>query len=388
MSSQDLFPFLLVEQTTTPRHDEQVLSDRFARHLKKLRFTQPSVDALRSVLDARAESIHRHGFTESAAANIHPMPPLSADDVDLTPMDMHKIRERARRIAQAKTAPVDPLANLRKEEAQRLRPIQDGLPALLPGDAHWADTIAADLHDEMPWMGPATEHAWHGLRRAARLGGPIVLRPAILNGPWGIGKSVWARRLAAHLSMPMVEIDATKSAAGFALTGLERGWGSAQPGRPLEMIVQRGLINPLCVVDEVCKAGAVHGTKGGRFSFSDALLSLLEPATARHWECPTYRLPFDMSRISWVLTSNEIAQIAPAVLNRCQIINLPDVTADDLVRFARRRGPAMGLDTPATDAVVEALLWGPKAAGRRFSLRDVTRLLERAVTLQHKPMVH
>lgn len=387
MSTDNLYPFLLSEQTNKPKYDEEALNQRLIHHLKLLRFRQPLHEDLQAVLDARARLKVERGLTDREAADVYPMPPLFVRDVSLGPAEVRRIQKRATCLARGRTVPVNPFGNLRPEEAQKLKSVQDGVPAVLPGDEHWADTVAAALHAEMPWMWRATEHAWHALRRAAHRGGPIVLRPTLLNGPFGIGKSVWARRLADQLAMPSVEIDATKSAAGFALTGLERGWSSAQPGRPLETILQRRRINPLCIVDEVCKAGAVTSSKGSRHAFSDALLSLLEPATAKRWECPTYRLPFDMSYISWMLTANQTATIAPAVLNRCQVIELPDVTTDDLVGFARRQGLKMGLSDAAIDAVAEALLRGPKAARRRFSLRDALRLLERAETLQHKPML-
>lgn len=42
-----------------------------------------------------------------------------------------------------------------------------------------------------------------------------AIRPAILNGPPGIGKSVWARSLAAALEIPFADVDATKGGAGM-----------------------------------------------------------------------------------------------------------------------------------------------------------------------------
>ena len=87
--------------------------------------------------------------------------------------------------------------------------------------------------EEMPWMAPATEAAWHALRRSARLGEPVRVGPLVLVGPPGVGKTAWARRLAGHLAVASTVIDASQGLSSFSLTGTERGWRSSQPGRPL-----------------------------------------------------------------------------------------------------------------------------------------------------------
>ena len=57
--------------------------------------------------------------------------------------------------------------------------------------------------------------------------------------------------------------------------GSQRGWGSAGPGKIVEAILREKCANPLMVVDEVEKAGAVNTEKGLRFSLNDGLLPLL-----------------------------------------------------------------------------------------------------------------
>tara|TARA_R110002051_G_C8755483_1_gene500878 strand:- start:34 stop:387 length:354 start_codon:yes stop_codon:yes gene_type:complete len=106
----------------------------------------------------------------------------------------------------------------------------------------------------------------------------------------------------------------------MALVGVERGWGTAQAGRPLEGMLAKRLANPLIVLDEICKANSVTSTRGTSYSFADALLSLLEPATAKAWDCPYFRVRFDMSHISWVLTSNTVENVPEPVRNRCLVI--------------------------------------------------------------------
>lgn len=152
--------------------------------------------------------------------------------------------------------------------------------AITAPSEHWADEVAAALHAEMPWMGRATECAWHDLRRAATRGTPIKIAPLLINGPPGIGKSAWTRTLADRIGLPMGQSDAGAGSAGFDVVGVERGWGSAQPGRPVNLLLDHRIANPIFVVDEICKAGVETSTKGRAFSLTEAMLGLMEPGTA------------------------------------------------------------------------------------------------------------
>lgn len=298
--------------------------------------------------------------------------------------DSRKIRRRAVRLAELQAMAAG-ITHLKKEELARLAPVTTGVDLVMVGSEHQADEIAAALHAAMPWMAPATEHAWHALRRAVCRGEAICMRPIILNGPPGIGKSVWARRLARHLSLPCVDIDASKGGAGFALVGVERGWGSALPGRPLDLILTRRIGNPVVVIDEICKAKIANSDRGSTHSFADALLSLIEPATAAEWECGFFRLRFDMSRILWIMTANQVERAPEPVRSRCQIIRLSDITPEQMADFAILEGKRLGLSEAGIAAVVDAIGIAPRLLGRRLSLRDVIRMLERGEALEARP---
>ncbi len=83
---------------------------------------------------------------------------------------------------------------------------------------HQADELAAELHGEMPWMAPATETVWHVMRRSVREGWPgLRLLPILLDGPPGIGKSHWARRLGQLLTVPMAVVEVTSKIASFGV---------------------------------------------------------------------------------------------------------------------------------------------------------------------------
>ena len=181
----------------------------------------------------------------------------------------------------------------------------------------------------------------------------------ILVGPPGVGKTAWARRLAGRLEMPSCMIDASKGLASFSLVGTERGWSGSQPGRPLETMIDARAANPVVIVDEVCKASSPRSTKGTSAAFLPALLGLLEPERARVWDCPCFRVRVDMSHLSWVMTANTLETLPEPVLSRCRVLRIPDVTPEQLQGFAWRRGAAMGLEAPATEAVVEAIARAP-----------------------------
>ena len=183
-------------------------------------------------------------------------------------------------------------------------------------------------------------------------------------------------------------IDASRGLASFSLVGTEKGWATQQPGRPLEAMLDARLANPVIVVDEVCKASSIRSTAGVSASFLPALLGLLEPESARAWDCPYFRVRIDMSHLSWVMTANTLETLPEPVLSRCQVLRIPDVTPEQLQGFARRRGEAMELPDAAVDAVVEVIDRAPETLRSRLSLRDVNRMLERAQDLASRPTLH
>lgn len=361
-----------------PRYetDPKMIVNHLTDFLKKIRKDKVAADLIGN--DERSEEFDVEDFDIFANE--------LSDGVELTSRDTRRITERANKLAKHRVMAAG-VSHLKREEYDRLEPLLTGMQVIMAKDESWADEVAARLHAEMPWLARATEYAWHALRRSARKGEPVLIRPVILNGPPGIGKSVWARSLAAALEIPYAEVDATKGGAGMSLVGVERGWSTAQAGRPLDVMLSKKLANPLIIVDEICKAGAVASSKGVNYAFADALLSLLEPATARAWDCPYFRVRFDMSHISWVLTSNNVENVPEPLRSRCQVIEIPDVTTEQLQEFAKKRGLQLNLSEAATEAVVLAVSQAPVVTGRRLSLRDVVRMLERAEMLEGRPQL-
>ncbi|MDC1297536.1 AAA family ATPase [Octadecabacter sp.] len=278
--------------------------------------------------------------------------------------------------------------HLAEESRVRLTPLKGGSPVARIATEHEADEIAADLHAEMPWMAPATEAVWHGLRASAREGLPgLRFSPLVLVGSPGIGKSFWARRLAHHLVTPTTLIDATGEPATFALVGSQRGWSSATPGKLMQTVLKERHGGPLVIVDEVEKSGDVHSSRGTHHSLTDALLPLLERMTAATWECPFFQIKCDMSWVNWVMTANSRRGLPEPLQSRCLVLDLADLTTNQLRQFAQTEGARRCLPDPAMAALMDVFDCGAvKNAG--LSLRTVSRMLDRAETLVCKPTLN
>lgn len=242
------------------------------------------------------------------------MPPDDAlDDIDsmdqnlmgiigITADDDARIKRRVKGLLEQRKA-ASGLEHLKSEDQARLEVLKDGAQLVSIPSEHRADELAAALHKDMPWLAPATEVFWQAMRRSVREGSPgLRMPPLLLDGPPGIGKSYWARRLGELLTVPTTVIEATGENASFGIVGSQRGWGGSYPGRLIETALQHRVANPVMVVDEVEKAGRATSNKGHAFGLAEALLPLLEPLTATRWSCPYYQVKFYMSWVIWVLT--------------------------------------------------------------------------------------
>ncbi|KFE33620.1 AAA family ATPase [Thioclava atlantica] len=299
-------------------------------------------------------------------------------------VDREKIVRRAQRFVQLREL-ASGQSHLGHEDRKRLSSLEDGITLTQLRTEHQADEIAARLHEEMPWMSRATEIAWNAMRESVREGKPALsLPPILLDGPPGIGKSHWARRLATLVGTPSELIDAATEPAGFSIAGSQKGWSTANPGRPLELILRERVGNPFIVIDEVDKVGDVRSNKGLSFALSNALLPLLEPLSARTWSCPYFRVRFDMRWISWVLTSNNRRNVPAPLLSRCRVVDVAPLTGVHLAHFARREGARRGL----SDGRIEALSQVLARTHQNVDLRAIIKLIDGLFARENLPPLH
>jgi ATP-dependent Lon protease len=131
------------------------------------------------------------------------------------------------------------------------------------------------------------------------------------------------------------------------LIGTARGWATGHPSRPLTAIHEGGVANPILILDEIDKPGSA--THNGHPW--DALLGLLEPATASRIFDEFLGGHANLSFISWVATANSVALMPSTLLNRLQVITVdppqpkhyPAIVQRCMAHFQTRYGIPLAL---------------------------------------------
>ena len=146
----------------------------------------------------------------------------------------------------------------------------------------------------------------------------IRLRPLLLVGEPGGGKSRFVRRLAEILNVECWRTDASRS-DGAVFGGTDKRWHSAEACHPFLAIARAKHGNPLVLIDELEKAG----TRADYGRFWDCLLGFLEPETAVRYPDPALQVPLDLSHVSYVATANSLDPLPSPLRDRFRVVTFP-----------------------------------------------------------------